>query len=99
MIHIRNLQDLSLIQDDPELYREVTSYILYCRFEILEDEDDINDHDFSISVFQKSDAPPLSDLGPPEETAIIRIECCGKVRTFHRFVYPTEIIFIEKSPQ
>ena len=39
MIHIRNLRDLSIIQNDPELYREVASYILYCRFEMLEDED------------------------------------------------------------
>ena len=38
MIHISNLQDLSIIQNDPELYREVASYILYCRFEMLEDE-------------------------------------------------------------
>ena len=28
MIHIRNLQDLSTIQDDPELSREVASYIM-----------------------------------------------------------------------
>jgi len=28
MIHIRNLQDLSIIQDNPELWREVASYIL-----------------------------------------------------------------------
>ena len=77
MIHIRNLQDLSIIQDNPELWREVASYILYCRFELLEDEDDINDHDFSISVFRESDASPLNDLGPPEETVVTRIECCG----------------------
>jgi len=96
MIHIRNLQDLSLIQDDPELYREVTSYILYCRFEMLEDEEDIDDHNFSISVFQESDSP-LND--PPEETVVTRIECCGEIRVFHRLVYPTEIVFYEKSPK
>jgi len=99
MIHIRNLQDLSIIQDDPELYREVASYILYCRFEMLEDEEDIDDHDFSISVFQESDLLLLNDLSPPEETAVTRIECCGDVRVFHRIVYPTEIVFYEKSPQ
>ena len=99
MIHIGNLQDLSLIQNDPELYREVASYILYCRFEMLDDEDDIDDHDFSISVFRESDSLPLNDLGPPEETVLTRIECCSKVRIFHRLVYPTEIIFYEKSPQ
>ena len=97
MIHIRNLQDLSIIQDDPELCREVASYILYCRFEMPEDEDDIDDHDFSISVFQESDSLLLND--PPEETAVTRIECCGEVRVFHRLVFPTEIIFFEKSPQ
>jgi hypothetical protein len=70
MIHIRNLQELSAIKDDPELYREVASYILYCRFEMLEDEEDIDDHDFSISVFYESDLLLLNDLGPPEETAV-----------------------------
>ncbi|RLG37017.1 MAG: hypothetical protein DRO01_07610 [Thermoproteota archaeon] len=99
MIHIRNLQDLSIIQDDPELYREVASYILYCRFEMLEDEEDIDDHDFSISVFQESDLDYIDDLGPPEETAVTQIECCSDVRVFHRLVFPTEIIFYKKSPQ
>jgi len=99
MIHIRNLQDLSVIQGDSELYREVASYILYCRFEMLEDEEDIDDHDFSISVFQESDSPPLNDHGPPEEAAVTQIECCGEVRVFHRLVYATEIVFYEKSPQ
>jgi len=97
MIHIRNLQDLSIIQDDPELYREVTSYILYCRFEMLEDEEDIDDHDFSISVFRESDLLLLNDS--PEETVVTRIECCGDVRVFYRIVFPTEIVFYEKSPQ
>ena len=98
MIHISNLQDLSLIQDYPELYREVASYILYCRFEMLEDEEDVDDHDFSISVFHESDSPPPLN-GPPEETVITRIECCGELRTFCRLVYATEIVFFKKSPQ
>ena len=39
MIHIRNMQDLSAIQDDPELSREVASTILYCRYEMLNDQE------------------------------------------------------------
>jgi len=66
---------------------------------MLEDEGDIDDHDFSISVFRESDLVLLNDFGQPEETAIIRIECCGEVRIFHRLVYLTEIVFLEKSPQ
>ncbi|MEE4253476.1 MAG: hypothetical protein V2I50_05470 [Desulfuromusa sp.] len=34
MIHIRNITDCHHIIDKPELYREVTSYLLYCLYEI-----------------------------------------------------------------
>ena len=96
MIHISDLQDLSTIQDDTELYREVaSSTILYCHYEMLEDEEDIDDHDFSFSVFQDADLPRLNDLGLPEETITTRIECCGEIRTFHRLIFPTEIILYE----
>jgi len=38
MIHIHTLEDCSLI-DNPELYREIASYLLYCRMELQEYED------------------------------------------------------------
>ena len=101
MIHISNLHDLSQIQDDPELYREVASYLLYCRHELLEyeDEEDVDEQDFSFSVFQGNDLVRLNDLGSPEESVLTRIECCGQVRIFRRLVYPTEIALFEESPQ
>ncbi len=49
MIHIRNLQDCHLITHDPELQREVISYLLYCRYELLEYEDDPDSQFFSSS--------------------------------------------------
>jgi len=36
MIHIRNIPNCQLLTNNPELYREVTSYLLYCRMELLE---------------------------------------------------------------
>lgn len=99
MIHISNMADLDAIRHDPELYREVASYLLYCRHEMLEYEDDEDGHDFQLSVFQDDDLVRLTDLGPPEEDVLTRIECCSEVRVFRRLVYPTEIILIEESPQ
>ena len=96
MIHIRNLQDLSTIQDDPELYREVASTILYCQYEMLEDEDDIDDHNFNLFILNDQEKAYIMDLGEPEETVITRIECCGEIRTFCRLVYPVEIILYEE---
>ena len=93
MIHIRNIQDCHLI-DTPELQREVISYLLYCRYELQESADEEDDHDFSFSVFQKSDLPILNDLGTPEETAQISINADGHIITMYRIVYPTEVIFI-----
>ena len=100
MIHISNLHDLSQIQDDPELYREAASYLLYCRHELLEyeGEDDVDEQDFSFSVFQGNDLVRLNDLGPPEESVLTRIECCGRVRIFCRLVCPMEIVLFKKSP-
>lgn len=101
MIQINNMADLDAIRDDPELYREVASYLLYCRHEMLEyeDEEDVDAHDFRFSVFQGLDFAGLNDLGSPEETAMIRIESCGEVRTFRRLIYTTEIVLIEESAQ
>ncbi len=83
MIHINSLADLSAIQHDPELYREVASYLLYCQYESGDDEDDF---DFNLKIAEASDIDFINDLGPPEEIVIIRIECCGENRIFHRIV-------------
>jgi hypothetical protein len=99
MIHISKMQDLSAIRDDPELQREVISYLLYCQYEIQEysDEYDLDDHDFNMFILDKHERSYINDLGPPEETVQTRIECCGEVRVFRRLVYVTEIIIYEES--
>ncbi len=94
MIHIRNLPDCQLLIDSPELYREVASYLLYCRHELLEyeDEEDIDDSNFM--VLAEEDLPMLNDLGPPEETVQISIKADGHTLTIYRIIYPTEVLFI-----
>jgi len=101
MIHIRNLQDLSIIQGDTELWRECYGFLSACAKEIREygDEEDLADHDFNMFILSDHDLDYINDLGPPEETVVTRIECCGEIRVFHRLVYPTEIVILEKSPQ
>jgi len=91
MIHISNLHDCQLLLDDPELFREVTSHMLYCQHESMEDDDDI---DFNFSVPSKDDLSMLDDLGPPEEIIEININADGVVLTMYRIIYPTEVIFI-----
>ncbi len=90
MIHIHNLHDCNLLLHDPELQREVTSYLLYCQYESMEDDD----HDFSFSVLSADDLSVLHDLGPPEETVQISIKADGHIITMYRIVYPTEVLFI-----
>ena len=98
MIHIRNLPDCHLLTHDPDLQREVTSYLLYCRYEIQQyaDGDDIDDFDFI--VLAEEDLPLLTDmlhdLGTPEETVQISIKADGHTITIYRIVYPTEVLFI-----
>ncbi len=74
MIHIRNLQDCHLLTHDPELQREVVSYLLYCQYELQEYEDDPDSQDFSFSVLQESDLSTandmLNDLGTPEVSRV-----------------------------
>ncbi|MCF6267110.1 MAG: hypothetical protein L3J57_11255 [Desulfuromusa sp.] len=89
MIHIHNMQDCLLLTSDPDLFREVTSYLLYCCYEVQDD-----DQDFSFSILQEEDLPMLNDLSPPEETVQIRINADGMVLTMYRIVYPTEVLFI-----
>ena len=96
MIHINNLADCHILLHDPELYREVTSYLLYCQYELQQyaDDDDPDPQEFSFSVLQESDLPILNDLGPPEETVQINIKADGHIITMYRIVYPTEVLFI-----
>jgi len=90
MIHISNLHDCQLLLHEPELFREVTSHMLYCQHESMED-DDI---DFNFTVLSVEDMPMLDDLGPPEEIAQINVKVDGMVLTMYRIVYPTEVLFI-----
>ena len=94
MIHIRNLQDCHLLTHAPELQREVTSYILYCRAALLEYEDEEDLDDFDFMVLSKEDLPMLYNLGVPEETVQINIQADGHIITIYRIVYPTTVIFI-----
>ena len=67
MIHISNLYDCQQLPHDPELQREVISYLLYCQYELQEygeDDDDPDSQGFSFSVFQDDDDfEVLEDLG------------------------------------
>ena len=98
MIRINNWQDLSLIEDDPELWREAYGFLSVCAYEVREYGDE-DDHDFNLFILSDQDKNYINYLGPPEETVLTRIECCGNVRIFRRLIYPTEIIFIEESTQ
>ena len=92
MINISNLSDCNPLLHDPELYREVTSYLLYCQHESMEDDDGFSSFDFS--VLSADDLPILNDLGTPEETIQINIKADRHILTMYRIVYPTEVIFI-----
>jgi hypothetical protein len=94
MTHIRNLPDCQLLIDNPELYREVTSYLLYCRQELLEYEDENDIDDFNFQILDEADLAMLNDLGPSEETVQISIKADGHTITMYRIIYPTEVLFI-----
>ena len=94
MITISSILDTNQLIDNPELQREVTSYLLYCRQELLEYEDEEDIDDFNFMVLTEEDIPMLQDLGPPEETIQINIKADGHTITIYRFVYPTEVLFI-----
>ena len=91
MIHISNLSDCHLLLDDPELFREVTSYMLYCIHESMEDDDD---QDFNFAVLSAEDIPTIRTPGIPEEIVEINIKADGMVLTMYRIVYPTVVLFI-----
>jgi len=94
MINIRNLPDTDFFINNPELQREVTSYLLYCQYEIQQYADEDDDHDFNFQILDAEDLPMLNDLGPPEETVQISIKADGIVQTIYRIVYPTEVFFV-----
>ena len=94
MIHIRNLSDCHLLTHDPDLQREVTSYLLHCQWELQEYVGDDEDQDFNFSVLSAEDLPMLNDLGTPEETVQINIKADGHIITIYRIVYPTTVLFI-----
>jgi len=93
MIHISVTEDCLSI-DNPELQREVSSYLLYCQFEIQQYGDEDDDFEANFIVLSEEDLSMLNDLGPPEETVQINIKADGMVLTMYRIVYPTEVLFI-----
>ena len=97
MIRINNWQDLFLIEDDPELWREAYGFLSVCAYEIREYGDNCEDLDINLAILEPVEREYTEALGPPEETVLTRIECCGQVRVFRRLVYPTEILLIEES--
>ena len=92
MIHIRNLHDCQLLTHDPDLQREVTSYLLYCQYEIQEYAYD--DEDFDFVVLAEEDLHMLHTLGTPEETVRISIKADGHIITIYRIIFPTTVIFV-----
>ncbi len=97
MITIRNIPEATALIDEPLTYREVGSYLLYCRMELLEyeDEEDVNEHDFNFTVFQDTeDLRMLDELGPPEEVVQINLLIDGMVQTIYRIVYVTTVVFV-----
>ena len=99
MIRINNWQDLSLLEDDPELWREAYGFLSVCAYEVREYGDDDEDFDINLAILEPDERDYAEALGPPEETVVTRVECCGNVRLFRRLVYPTEIILIDESAQ
>ena len=84
MIHIRNLQDCHLLRHDPDLQREVTSYLLYCQYELQEYADDDDLEYFDFVVLAEEDLHMLQTLGTPEETVQISIKADGHIITIYR---------------
>ena len=96
MIHIRNLDDTRLLTHNPELCREVTSYLLYCRHELLEygDEEELEDHDFNFLVLAEEDTTLLSELDTPEEIVHIDIKVCDQHHGYYRIIYTDAVYFL-----
>ncbi len=99
MKNFSNISELHELKSNPTLHREVYSFLSYCYAEFLEysDQDDLEEHDFNILILEYGELDYLDRLGAPEESAQITIRTCGQTHTFHRYVYPTEIIFWEEQ--
>jgi len=95
MIRISQLEDVQLIRDDPELWREVYGYLCVCISEIQEyaDESDLEDHDFNFVIASESDIDYVQALGVPEEEVVVDIRCGPERRQLRRLVFPTEVVF------
>ena len=96
MIHIHSLDDTHLLTHNPELCREVTSYLLYCRHELLEysDEEELEDHDFNFLVLSEDDVSVLSELDTPEEIVHIDIKVCNQHHGYYRVIYTAAVYFL-----
>ena len=96
MIHIHQLDDTHLLTHNPELCREVTAYLLYCRQELLEygDEDDLEDHDFNFLVLSEDDVYVLSELDTPEEIVRTDIHVCDEHFGYYRIIYTDAVYFL-----
>lgn len=99
MRRFSNLADLKQIKDDPDLYREIFSFLSFCVAEILEygDAEDLDGHDFNVVLLTDTDRDYLTGLGQPEEDATTVLKSQGQKRVFRRLVYPAEIIFTEEK--
>jgi len=93
MIYISNTQDCQSISN-PELQREVISYLLYCQYEIQQYADEDDDFDINFQILDAEDLLMLNDLDPPEETNQISIKADFITQTIYRIIYPTEVLFI-----
>lgn len=93
MIHIHYLDDTHLLTHNPELYREVTSYLLYCRHELLEygDEEEL---EVNFLVLSEEDVPLLSELDTPEEIVHINIKVCNQHHGYYRIIYTDAVYFL-----
>lgn len=99
MKRFSTLADLDQIKDDPYLWREVYGFMSACAAEILEyaDEEDLNDHDFNLTLLSDDEQSYLESLGVPEETAYIVLKENGQDRIISRFIYAVEIVIIDGS--
>ena len=97
MIKISQLNDVELIRDDPEMWREVYGYLSVCAAELTEyeDEDILEEYDFNFLIASDTDSDYIQELGTPEELVDINIHNGPDKRTIRRLVYTTEVIFMD----
>jgi hypothetical protein len=88
MINICNITDCLEKIEDPVLFREITAYLLFCQYEI-EEEDELN-----FTILTQDDLHILDDFGIPEEMVQINIKADESIQTLYRIVYPTEVLFV-----